>query len=124
MCVSTCAFVKEANIARKLVQPVRGWTNLGVGMPVSVQDVGQQLESSLDARLVQYVTCTREELGAQQHYHMTTDKAFASGMHLQNTLISVPDGRMALATPQAAFLLSQIFPFESFPEILRLKKNM
>ena len=91
----------QANILRKLVNPVRGWAPIGDSMAVSVQDVGEQLTNGLDARLVQYVNCTREELGDHQYYHFSTDKAFASGMHLQNTVFSVPDNRAALATPQA-----------------------
>ena len=96
----------------KWVNPVRGWTTIGDSMAVSVQDVGDQLNNGLNSRLVQYVNCTRQEMGAQQYYHMTTDKAFASGMHLQNTLITVPDNRAALAPPQATRNVQE-FPFES-----------
>ena len=98
-----CTFFSEANILSKLVKPVQGYTYIVDSMAVSVQDVGVQFTKSLDSRLVQYVSRTREEFGPQQYYHMATDKAFASGMHLQNTLISVPDNRMALAPPQACF---------------------
>ena len=91
----------EVYILSTLVNAKRGWTHIGEVVQARVQYIGDQLTNNLDARLVQYVGCTRQSMGDQQYYHMTTDEAFASSMRVQNTLISIPDNRAALALPQA-----------------------
>ena len=78
-----------------------GFAGIGPTMSVSVQDVGGQLQANLNSRLVQYVMAAREQLGSQSCWHVASDKAFAVGMHLQNSIIPCPNNRAALCCPQA-----------------------
>ena len=95
----------QANVLGTMLRPVKGFLAIGPTMEVSVQDVGEQLQSNLDSRLVQYVMAAREQMGSQSCWHMASDKAFAAGMHLQNTIITCPNSRAALCCPQAIQML-------------------
>jgi hypothetical protein len=86
-----------------------GWQDTTASMAIKVQSQGDQFETNMDARLVEYVIASQRVMCNGNFWHMATDKAFASGLHMQNSIITQPTGVAALYCPQACHVVQTGF---------------